>query len=159
MLPKTLPGLSAELYQIGVVVADIDQGMRDYSELLGIGPFWRLDTDYTARYRGWTGRAANRNAFARWDSLYLEMIAPGQGDTNAREWLRMRGPGIFHLGFATDDITQRPMGAEVVFESLDSQGRPAVVHLDTVAQLGYYVELAPRAMVEKLCARIDAEVG
>jgi hypothetical protein len=147
------------LYQIGVVVRNLEAGMQHYSTLLGLGPYARLDTSYMGRYRNWTGRIANRNAFARWANLYLEMIEPGIGESNAMEWLRTRGEGIFHLGYATDDLDQRPGGVEACFEVLDTRaalGGPAVIQLDTVEQLGYFVELADRALVEKLCTWIDA---
>ena len=147
-----------DFYQIGVVVRDIERGMAHYRELLGVGPFWRLDTDYHGRYRDWTGRFANRNAFARWGDLYLEMIEPVHGEGNAKEWLETRGEGIFHLGYAVDDLAWRPEGAECVFESWGAtlpDGAPAVIHLDTVAELGYFVELSDRALVERLNSGID----
>lgn len=147
-----------DFYQIGVVVRDIDAGMDHYRRLLGLGPFWRLDTNYRGRYRDWTGTFANRNAFTKWGDVYLEMIEPGIGEGNAREWLETRGEGIFHLGYAVDDMTQRPGGVECVFESWGAtlaNGDAAVIHLDTVQQLGYFVELSERSLVEKLNARID----
>ena len=147
-----------DFYQVGVVVRDIDEGMAHYRKLLGLGPFWRLDTDYEGRYRDWRGRFANKNAFTSWGNLYLEMIEPVQGEGNAKEWLETRGEGIFHLGYAVDDLAQRPEGAECVFESwgatLDN-GDSAVIHLDTVSQLGYFVELSDRALVNRLNAGID----
>lgn len=149
---------AGELYQIGVVVRDIEQGMAQYRRLLGLGPFWRLDTRYEGRYRNWTGVFANRNAFTRWGDLYLEMIEPGEGLGNAREWLETRGEGIFHLGYASDDLSQRPDGVEVCFESFGARlpsGAAAVIHLDTVDRLGYFVELSDRALVTKLNRRID----
>lgn len=147
-----------DLYQIGVVTRNLEQSMAHYGTLLGLGPFARTDTDYTGRYREWIGRIANRNAFARWGSLYLEMVEPGIGQSNAREWLETRGEGIFHLGYATDDLDQRPGGAEVVFETLDVKlpsGKSAVIMLDTVDQLGYFVELADRSIADKLSGWID----
>jgi len=147
-----------ELYQIGVVVRDIDQGMENYRRLLGIGPFWRMDTDYEGRYRNWRGRFANRNAFARWGNLYLEMVEPVVGEGNAKEWLETRGEGIFHLGYAVDDMTQRPDDAECVFESWGARlanGDAAIIHLDTVARLGYFVELAQQQVAMGLNARIE----
>ena len=149
---------AGEFYQIGVVVRDIEQGMAQYRRLLGLGPFWRLDTRYEGRYRNWTGVFANRNAFTRWGDLYLEMIEPGEGLGNAREWLETRGEGIFHLGYASDDLSQRPDGVEVCFESFGARlpsGAAAVIHLDTVDRLGYFVELSDRALVTKLNRRID----
>ena len=142
------------LYQIAVVVRNLEAGMKHYEQILGLGPWTRVDTDYTARYRDWTGRIANRNAFAQWgEHLHLEMIEPGVGEANAMEWLRTRGEGIFHLGYATDNLDQRPGGVEACFETLETlteDGRPAIVHLDTVDQLGYFVELAHRPLAERL---------
>ncbi|MEJ0045248.1 MAG: hypothetical protein WDN04_03220 [Rhodospirillales bacterium] len=90
------------------------------------------------------------------------MIEPGLGRGNAREWLETRGEGIFHLGYATDDLTQRPGGAEVCFESFGARmpdGSAAVIHLDTVDQLGYFIELSDRGLVERLNATIDAHIA
>lgn len=147
-----------DLYQIGVVVRDIEQGMEYYRKLLGLGPFWRLDTDYEGRYRDWYGRFSNKNAFTKWGHLYLELIQPVIGEGNAKEWLETRGEGIFHLGYAVDDLSQRPEGVECVFESWGAtvdNGEAAVIHLDTVPMLGYFVELADRALVNKVNATID----
>lgn len=151
--------LQGDFYQIGAVVRDLDAAVDNYQRLLGLGPFWRLDTRYRGRYRDWTGEMANRNAFTRWGDLYLELIEPGQGEGNAKEWLATRGEGVFHLGYAVDDLTQRPDGAACVFESWGAtlpDGSPAVIHLDTVERLGYFVELSDRGLVRRLNARIDA---
>lgn len=157
--------IKGELYQLGVVVRDINEAMERYGALFGLGPWWRLDTDYNARYRGWHGRIANRNAFARWNDVWLEMVEPGIGEGNAREWLEQRGEGIFHLGFSVKDVTDIPEKWPVVFESLDArtpEGHTAVVHLDTVADLGYFTELSDYRMVEMLndtIARAVADPG
>ena len=153
---------AGDFYQIGVVVRDLERGMEQYRRLLGLGPFMQIRTDYHARYRGWEGRIANRNAFAKWGDVYLELVEPGIGEGNAREWLETRGEGIFHLGYATDDLSQRPGGAPVCFESFGAtlaNGGPAVIHLDTVAQLGYFVELSDRALVNRLNEAIDRYVA
>jgi hypothetical protein len=147
-----------DFYQVGVVVRDLERGMEQYRTLLGLGPFMQIQTHYRARYRDWEGTIANRNAFTRWGHLYLEMVEPGLGQGNAREWLETHGEGIFHLGYATDDLDQRPDGAGVCFESFGAllpDGRPSVIHLDTVDRLGYFVELADRALVDKLNGAID----
>lgn len=151
-----------DLYQVGIVVHDIDEAMTHYSRLLGLGPFWRMDTDYEGRYRSWQGRFANKNAFTRWGDLYLEMVQPIIGEGNAKEWLANRGAGIFHLGYAVDDMGQRPDGVECVFESWGAQlpnGDAAVIHLDTVDALGYFVELTPRTIAAGLNARIDSFIA
>ena len=141
-----------ELAQIGVVTDDLEAAIDAYARL-GLGPFARLDTDYHARFRGVQVHIANRNAFAAWsETLHIEIVEPGVGDGPQKTWLRERGPGVFHIGYATDDVKQRPTGVEVAFEVLDS----AIVFLDTVHDLGYYVELFTRATVARIRARIDA---
>lgn len=146
--------LDGDLYQIGVVVRNLEEGMRHYSTMLGLGPYARLDTDYTGRFRDWKGRIANRNAFARWGNLYLEMIEPGIGESNAMYWLKTHGEGIFHLGYATDNLDQRPGGAGVCFESF-VDGKAMVIQLETEKELGYFLELADRKLVQKLSQWID----
>ncbi|MFV0645928.1 MAG: VOC family protein [Sphingomonadaceae bacterium] len=149
--------IRGDFYQVGVVVRDIDEGMDRYRRLFGLGPFWRLDTNYHGSYRDWTGNVANSNAFTRWGDLWLEMVAPGIGNSNAREWLETRGEGIFHLGFAVDDVMDHPTEWPVCFQPLSTKtddGRPALVHLDTVADFGFFTELSDRDLVEKLNARI-----
>lgn len=150
---------AGEFQQVGVVVADIDQGMNEWGTLLGIGPFLRMDTDYEGRYRDWRGRISNRNAFTRWGNIYLEMVEPNIGRSNAKEWLETKGPGIFHMGYAVDDLTQRPLGAPCVFESWGASlpnGEAAVIHLDTVDRLGFFLEMSHRPITEWLNSRIDA---
>lgn len=158
IVPDTLP-VAGSVYQIGVVTANLEEGMAQYSRILGLGDWKRLDTDYVARYRDWEGRIANRNAFAQWGAIHLEMIEPRVGEGNAMEWLRTRGPGMFHLGVAVDDVRNRPDDIAVAFEvksRLQPDGSPAIVHLDTVATLGYFIELAWRPMADSLAARVAA---
>ena len=149
--------VAGSIYQIGVVVPDLEKGMADYSRILGLGNWKRMDTDYVGRYRSWEGRIANRNAFAQWGPIHLEMIEPGVGEGNAMEWLRTRGAGMFHVGVAVEDVRNRPDDLEVVFEVITQtqpDGSPAIVHLDTVSMLGYFIELTYRPLAEALSARV-----
>ena len=139
--PALLTELAAELGGLEAVTADVH---RPESVRALLGPGDVLVTTV--------------GPFTRWGDVYLEMIEPVVGHGNAREWLEMRGEGIFHLGYAVDDLSQRPDGVECVFESWGARmpnGDPAVIHLDTVEQLGYYVELSDRALVNRLNATID----
>ena len=117
----------------------------------------RMDTEYIGRYYDWEGRIANRNAFVQWGTIHLEMIEPKIGEGVAMDWLRKRGAGIFHTGIVTDDVRNRPNDLEVVFEvksHTQPDGSPAIIYLDTVSLLGYYVELAYRPLAEGLAARV-----
>lgn len=156
--PAIRAGIGAP-YQFGIVVRNIDQGMARYRELLGLGPFWRLDTSYRARHRDWEGQVANCNAFARWGALWLELVAPDKGNSTAREWLEMRGECLFHLGFSVDDVMVHSPRWPVCFQPLEAltfQGAPTIVHLDTVAEFGFHVELSHHSLVERLNGAISA---
>lgn len=157
MFTSKAPDFVGKLSQIGIVCADLDEAMARYGHMLGVGGWKRLDTDYTARFRDWTGRVANHNAFAPWGDIHIELVQPGEGGGIAKDWLQTRGEGIFHFAFGTEDTSQRPGGAEVVFANLDRllpSGEPEIIMLDTVEQLGWYMEIVPQAMADSLNARV-----
>jgi hypothetical protein len=87
------------------------------------------------------------------------MIEPKQGNSGAREWLERRGEGIFHLGYVVDGPPVAPPGIKACFETLDTRvdGRPAIIHLDTVDRLGYFVELTHRKVSDGLIRWIDSD--
>jgi hypothetical protein len=60
---------------------------------------------------------------------------------------------VFHVGYATDDPTQRPDGAEACFEvhsSLRDDGTYGIVYLDTLDRLGFFLELVHTPMAERV---------
>ncbi len=153
-----MTNFNGDLYQIGVVARDIEMTIEHYRSLLGLGPFLRIETQYEGRFRNWRGVISNKNAFAKWGELYLEIVQPNLGESTAKDWLKTRGEGVFHLGYAVDEMSQRPGGADCIFESWGAtlpDGSAAVIHLDTAEKLGYYIELSDRALANKLNASID----
>jgi catechol 2,3-dioxygenase-like lactoylglutathione lyase family enzyme len=154
--------IDGSMYHLGIVVRDIDAAMEHYRTVLGLGPFARLDTSYPARFRDWRGTIENRNAFAKWGDIYLELVEPGPAPGVARQWLETRGEGVFHVGYSTADVRQRPGNTEVCFEVLNIQtasGDVGIVYLDTVEALGYYVELVDAPRAEGIVQRIAAAGG
>jgi catechol 2,3-dioxygenase-like lactoylglutathione lyase family enzyme len=154
-----LPAIEGRLYHLGIAVRDIDEAMSTYRTLLGIPAFHRLDTNYRARHRDWEGIIANKNAFGKWGSLLVELVEPGLGDGPAQEYLQTHGPGMFHVGYATHDSTQRPGGIRPCFE-VESTKRPdgtyGIVYLDTMGELGYFVELVDQPLADRIIAIVDA---
>jgi methylmalonyl-CoA/ethylmalonyl-CoA epimerase len=151
--------INGRLYHIGLVVANVDDAVAHYGHLLGIERFARLDTEYPARFGEWSGTIENRNAFAPFGDIYLELVEPGTGQSPAKRWLEERGEGVFHLGFATADPTQHADGADAVFEVLNRlrpDGQANIAYLDTVAALGYYTELVDSEGADRLCEWVDA---
>ena len=160
MIPTAeVPIIDGRLYHLGVVVRDVDAAMATYSTLLGVPAFHRVDTNYPARHRDWEGTIANRNAFGRWGNLIVEVVEPGLGDGPAAEFLDVRGEGVFHVGYATDDPTQRPGGLGPCFEvrnTIRADGTYGIVYLDTLETLGFFVELVHTPIADGIVELVEA---
>jgi hypothetical protein len=151
VIPDPIPSIEGRLYHLGITVRDIDAAMTLYRSILAVPKFHRLDTNYQARHRDWTGTIANRNAYGRLGDLMIELVEPGEGLGPAHEFLATRGEGVFHVGYATDDPTQRPGGTPACFEvhsSVRADGTYGVVYLDTLDTLGYFIELVETSAAE-----------
>src|SRR5437660_1177459 len=88
--------------QIALVVRDLDQAMRRYWELLGVGP-WRVYTygpplvrDMT--YRGRRQDYRMRLALAHAGQTMVELIQPLAGPNVYDEHLERKGEGLHHIG-------------------------------------------------------------
>jgi methylmalonyl-CoA/ethylmalonyl-CoA epimerase len=152
------PQIAGRLYHLGVVVRDVDAAMSRYRTLLGVPTFHRLDTNYQARHRDWEGTIANRNAFGKWGPLVVELVEPGLGQGPAGEFLHGRGEGLFHVGYATDDPTQRPGGVLPCFEvhsSIRPDGSYGIVYLDTLDTLGFFLELVHTTMAQRVIQLVE----
>jgi catechol 2,3-dioxygenase-like lactoylglutathione lyase family enzyme len=141
-------------YHAGVVVRDLERAIDRFTEIHGIEQWMRLDTDYPARHCGRETHVANHNAFGFAGTLMFELVEPGRGDTPAADFLNTRGEGVFHLGYAVDDPLALPPGTEVCFEVLSLD--PPIVYLDTLQELGFYIELVPRPIAKQLIAAVEA---
>jgi hypothetical protein len=132
-------------YQIGVVVPDLDAGMRAHG---GEWRIWTYDEQVLARriYRGAEGRFAMRIALATGDPQ-LELIQPLAGPSIYHEWWDDRRGGLHHLAFHVES-------AEAVIHEMERAGYPllqagsgfgadgsgAFAYFDTTAALGYIAE-------------------
>ncbi|MDD5082554.1 MAG: VOC family protein [Dehalococcoidales bacterium] len=94
-----------EMFQIGVVVRDLERAIK-YYESLGIGPF--KTTSVSGWYREMRGKPApdieNRVAVARLGPVDFELVQPVSGHSIQQEFLDKHGEGINHLGFRVDDL-------------------------------------------------------
>src|SRR5512133_865896 len=108
MEPQSSPS-SKELFntfvQIGVVVADLDETIKNLGEIFGIGPFRVIDwppegrTDIRKYYYGEPGNFTARMAFTELGPVELELIQPVEGESIWADFLREKGGGIHHLRF------------------------------------------------------------
>jgi hypothetical protein len=93
--------------QWGVVVPDIDEAMRHWSVLLGIGPFLHIQTiapwEHEARYRGVPSDVQITVAFSYFGETQIELIQQlNDSPSPYIDFLQAGRSGIQHLGFWSD---------------------------------------------------------
>ncbi len=132
----------SQLHHISIVVKDIDTAVKFY-ESIGIGPFEsyppikeyvRIDVPDKEGFYDLTIKCA------RIGPVELQLIQPGKGESFYKDFLKKRGEGVYHLGFAVEDID----GSEAEVKSLGlgviSSGRrengSGFSYLDTADKAG-----------------------
>lgn len=146
---------SRKLAQVAIVVKDIDEAVRRWSELLGVGPERVVTTDpggeVRATYRGEPTDDRAKLAFFDLGGVQLELIEPLGEKSAWYEGLDKRGEGVHHLAFWVDDMRQSKA-------FLDAQGMPLIhrgdmgegqyAYFDGDAQVGTMIELLERKRTE-----------
>ena len=141
------------LHQVGVIVRDLEQAMRNYWERFAIGP-WRVYTYGPPLVKEMTyhGRRQDyrmRIALCWVGPLMIELIQPLEGPSIYEDFLREHGEGPHHVLTYVDDFDAAVRGmAERGYAMLQS-GRGYGVHgdggyayFDTVAELGLILEVS-----------------
>ena len=90
--------------QIGILVRDLDQTARLYSEIFGIPEFYTYDLDVANHwYYGEKAPVKLRMGKALWGQVEIELIQHVEGDKSLFPgWLAEHGEGLNHLGFEVD---------------------------------------------------------
>lgn len=140
--------------QVGVVVRDLDDAVRRYADVYGIGP-WRIynfrGTQGNMVIRDQPATFAMRLAVCDIGTVNWELIEPlGEAGTFA-EFLRERGEGIHHVCFATDDAEATiaharscsPRGIGVLQAGSITAADPGFRYtfMDTADDLGFIAEI------------------
>jgi methylmalonyl-CoA/ethylmalonyl-CoA epimerase len=120
----------ANLCQIAIVVKSIDETVKFYTEIFGIGPFEIREANFpTATYYGQKAGYRGKRAFAQLGPVTLELIELIDGKTVHEDFLRDKGEGLHHIGFTVKDLTQceeeaQTLGLKVVqgFRREDGSG-------------------------------------
>ena len=98
----------ANVHQIGVIVANMDEAVAFYEEL-GIGPFQELKGTATIERQVYGKPApdvSNRVSTAQMGAVQFEIVQPISGRSVQREYLERRGEGVNHLGFLVDHLDE-----------------------------------------------------
>ena len=139
----------SKLCQIGIVVKNIDETLKYYQETFGMGPFDVRYVDYpTASYFGEQAGYRGKRAFFHLGPIEIELIELIDGKTIHEAFLKEKGEGIHHIGFAVKDLKKceeeaEKLGLKVVqgFKREDGSG---FVYVDSDRIGGAMFELIQR---------------
>jgi len=134
--------------QIGIVVKDMDNTIKYYEKVLGLGPFVRPDIIYKEKH--YYGKPVNSEwimGFCSLGSVELELIQPITGPTIYHDFLQVKGEGIHHLGFDVKDIEKKlalceEMGIKIIQGGQGATSR--FEYLNTAVIGGVIFELIQR---------------
>jgi catechol 2,3-dioxygenase-like lactoylglutathione lyase family enzyme len=137
------------LYQVGIVVKSIDETVKFYTEIFGIGPFEIIEKDFSnATYYGKKAGYRGKRAFAQLGPLTLELIELIDGKTVHEDFLKEKGEGIHHLGFAVKDLKKCEEEAEKlglkVIQGIKREDGSGFAYLDSDRIGGAMFELVQR---------------
>jgi methylmalonyl-CoA/ethylmalonyl-CoA epimerase len=99
--------LSAPIKQCAIVVNDLDEAVRRWSEQLRIGPWtaYRLEATRLKemRYHGDEVEFSLRHALAWQGELQFELVQPLGGPSIFADYLEAHGEGLHHVGKYVQD--------------------------------------------------------
>jgi hypothetical protein len=137
--------------QVGCVVKDLATTIKNYEDVIGIGPFTTFD--FRPEKSFIKGRAPDlylKIGIAQLTpALSLELIEVVTGEPYHRDFLESQGEGVQHLGFLTDEYDQvltraEKMGVEVLMwaeTDVAGMGHVRGAYLDTHDLIGTLVEI------------------
>ena len=137
------------LFQVGIVVHDLEKSMERYEKAFGIGPWEVINVDSSMfsemTYHGKPVQHRFRAALAMVGPMQLELIEPLEGDNIYSDFLKEHGEGLHHLGHVrVSDLDEAIQSFEKEgFPCLQSgrSSRAGVAYMDTSKTLGFIIEL------------------
>ena len=139
----------SELYQVGLVVRDLEKSIEHYQNTLGIGPWEVINVDSSIisdmTYHGRPVQHRFRAALTMVGPMQLELIQPVEGDNIFSDFLREHGEKVHHLGHV------RVGNLSEAIETWEKEGFPCLqsgrspgggyAYMDTIKALGVIIEL------------------
>ena len=103
----------SSIFQVGIVVKSIEETVKFYEEVFGIGPFEIREVSYpTATFHGERAGYRGKRAFATLGPITFELIELIDGKTIHEAFLKEKGEGLHHLGFEVKDLKKSMEEAE-----------------------------------------------
>jgi methylmalonyl-CoA/ethylmalonyl-CoA epimerase len=151
-LEGELPLLKNGVFQIAIVVENLEKAVETYWRLLGVGP-WQIYTYAKPlvkemTYRGQPADYKMRIALAQVGPLCIELIETLEGPTVYADFVRERGYGVHHLGVLVDDMPAAMAQAKAAGLTVIQDGKGFGLHgdghfayLSTEDRIGITIEL------------------
>jgi methylmalonyl-CoA/ethylmalonyl-CoA epimerase len=99
--------------QVAIVVKSIDETVKFYTEVFGIGPFEIREVNFpNATYYGQKGGYRGKRAYAKLGPVTLELVELIDGKTVHESFLKEKGEGLHHIGFTVKDLQKCEEEAE-----------------------------------------------
>ena len=100
------------IHHVGVAVSDLDEAIATYERLFGA----------RVEHRGELAAQGVEAVSLLVGESRVELVAPTAEDTPVARFLAMRGPGMHHVAYQTDDVREAlgelaAAGAELIDES------------------------------------------
>ena len=136
-----LAAVDGELFQNSWVVDDLDAAKDAMGTALGCGDFVGFEMDPAWDVRGETVSSPMACAFARSGNMQIELMQPLGTAGVVAGFLARFGPGPHHLGIRVDGLEAAIEAAAVPVAMSADFGSLRLAFLDTVDDLGLYIEL------------------
>ena len=131
--------------QVCIVVKDIEKSISQLSSLFNIGPWRRMVMDAPdSILHGKQTPLKAQLAFANIGPVELELIEPGEGESNYTDFLNAKGEGVHHLRVIVSDMeNDMAKFKENGIEPLQHGENPNVkfAYMDTEGVAGVIIEL------------------
>lgn len=139
-----------EIFHLGVVVRNMDEALKIYTEELGYGPFEMGDGEFFADkfINGEIGPGLPMKTATYCSGTYeIELIEP-TGPSIYMDFLNEKGPGIHHVILKTDEkyadvveMARRVSGRPPKLETKFPNGIPIVAYVDLQEEAGLLLEI------------------
>ena len=159
--PPPLPFLKDGIAQVAILVEDLDETVKNYWTMFGIGP-WHFYTygKPLVRQMSYHGKPADyqmRIALSQIGPLRIELIEAKKGESIYADFIKEHGYGVHHFGILVEDMRDAlaqidSAGLNMIQDGsgfgLDGDGHYA--YLETEKSLGVALELIqrPKARVQ-----------
>ena len=142
---KLLKGKEAAIFEVGVVVKDLNRTI-EYLTSLGLGPFRiRMSTHPSGVVRGEKTYYNLRVAMSQQGPVQLQLIEYLEGETIFQQFLREKGEGLHHIAFKVRDLSAAlaksiARGVDVLQQD-QFVGGGGLAHLDSMKMGGFIIKL------------------